>query len=382
MKLLHIIGDSRFGGAGRIILGLSRMAKAEGWEVDILTTDPTFQEAVRQHGLGLLNLDVIRRSIRPVWDLGGLLRLRSFLRRESYRIVHTHTSKGGFVGRLAASLAGVPVIIHTMHGLAFHERSPLFTRIFYSTLERIAAEKCNQIVSVSDFHREWAIDLGICKRSRIVTIPNGIADQRHPTAAALMLRRQLGFSSEDLMLLTVARLAPEKGLECLIAAAALLRVQVPRCRVVIAGDGPVRWRLERLAQQHGISDRITFLGYRQDVPDLLAACDVVVLPSLREGLSISLLEAMAAGKPIVASSIGSHVEVASQAHIAKLVTPADERALARAIADLLGDPRTMKDLGTNARRLFELRYTEQGMLSAYRELYRHLLRAEPAAQAA
>lgn len=378
MKLLHIIGDSRFGGAGRIILALGRMAKAEGWEVDILTTDPTFQEAVRRYGLGLLNLDVIRRPICPIWDLAGLLRLRSFLRRESYRIVHTHTSKGGFVGRLAASLAGVPVIIHTMHGLAFHERSPIFTRIFYSTLERIAAEKCNQIVSVSDFHREWAIDLGICKKSRIVTIPNGIADQHHPTGAALMLRRQLGFSGEDLMLLTVARLAPEKGLECLIAAAALLRVRVPRCKVVIAGDGPVRWRLERLAQQHGISDRIIFLGYRQDVPDLLAACDVVVLPSLREGLSISLLEAMAAGKPIVASSIGSHVEVASQAHIAKLVTPADERALSRAIAELLRDPRTMKDLGTNARRLFELRYTEQNMVSAYRQLYRHLLSAEPA----
>jgi hypothetical protein len=99
---------------------LSQAAKAEGWHVDVLTTDPVFRRAVKQHGLGLVNLDVIRRDIRPLWDLSGLVRLSSFLRRERYRVVHTHTSKGGFIGRLAARLARVPVVVHTAHGFAFH----------------------------------------------------------------------------------------------------------------------------------------------------------------------------------------------------------------------------------------------------------------------
>jgi hypothetical protein len=118
VRVLHIVGESRFGGVASIILGLGHVGQAEGWQVDVLTTDPAVQQAVKQHGLGLVNLDVIRRAIRPVWDLGGLLRLIRFLRRERYQIVHTHTSKGGFVAPPAA--AGVPVIA-TPPRFTFHE---------------------------------------------------------------------------------------------------------------------------------------------------------------------------------------------------------------------------------------------------------------------
>jgi glycosyltransferase involved in cell wall biosynthesis len=279
-------------------------------------------------------------------------------------------------------MAGVPVIIHTMHGLAFHERSPHCARLFYSILERFAAGRCDRIVSVSEFHRRWAIDLRICKAWKILTIPNGIADKGLPHAAPPALRSRLGVSPKEIMILTMARLVPEKGLEYLIEAAAQLRLAAPQCKTVIAGDGPARCRLERLMWELGVSDRVTFLGYRQDVDELLAACDLIVLPSLREGLSISLLEAMAAGKPIVASRIGSHVEVLSQANTAKLVTPADVRALSDAILDLICDQEMMIRLGTNARRQFELGYTEGRMLSAYCDLYRSLLHTNLAAKAA
>src|SRR4051794_21625450 len=98
VRVLHIVGDSRFGGAANIIFGVSHVAQAEGWQVDVLTTDPGFQAAARQHGLRVVDLDVIRRAIRPVWDLGGLIGLTKYLRRQPYDIVHTHTSKAGFVG--------------------------------------------------------------------------------------------------------------------------------------------------------------------------------------------------------------------------------------------------------------------------------------------
>jgi len=374
VRLLHVVGDSQFGGAGRIILRLGQTARAEGWQVDVLTTDPVFQEAVRQHGLGLVNLDVIRREIRPLWDLAGAVRLYNFLQREDYRIVHTHTSKAGFVGRLAARMASVPVIVHTSHGFAFHERSPVSIRFFYSALERAAARWCDRIVFVSEFHRRWALELGMCNPLEILAIPNGVATAgRNPEVAPTELRRRLGAREGDLLILSTARLAADKGLEYLIEAAAILPRAERRFQVAIAGDGPVRPRLERLARNLSVVDRVIFLGYREDIADLLAACDIVVLPSLREGLSMALLEAMAAGKAIIATSIGSQRELASQADMAWLVPPADARALADAILRFARNPALMAYLGTSARTLFESHYTEERMLTSYRRLYLDLL---------
>jgi glycosyltransferase involved in cell wall biosynthesis len=381
MKLIHVIGDSRFGGAGRIILRLGQIGQAQGWQVDILTTDTVLQQAVKQHGLGIITLDVIRRKIRPLWDLAGLVRLWDFLRREHYAIVHTHTSKGGFVGRLAARLAGVPVIVHTAHGFAFHERSQPWARLFYSTLERIASRWCDRIVSVSEFHRRWALELGICRPPKILAIPNGIAALASPGVVPADLREELGVREDELLILSMARLAPDKGLEYLIEAAALLLRTERRFRIAIAGDGEVRAQLEELAFNLGVSDRVRLLGFREDVSDLLAACDLVVLPSLREGLSIALLEAMAAGKPIVATSIGSHRELASQAEIAQLVPPADAPALCEAILRLTRNPALMARFGAKAQVLFKSQYTEERMLNTYKQLYFDLLKEKCPAEA-
>jgi len=379
VKLLHITGDSCFGGAGRIILQLAQAGRAEGWQVDVLTTDSIFKRAAVEQGLGVVDLDVIRREIRPLWDLAGLSRLAHFLQREPYDIVHTHTSKAGFVGRLAARLANVPVIVHTAHGFAFHENSPQRVRRFYSTLERAASHWCHRIVSVSEFHRDWALKLGMCNPSKIVAIPNGIARLPQAGVAPTELRGRLGARPCDFLILTMARLAADKGLEYLIEAAAMLARYERRFRVVIAGDGPARAALEQRVRNLDVSDHVTFLGFREDVRDLLEASDLVVLPSLREGLSIALLEAMAAAKPIVATSIGSHKEVASPGTTVWLVPPANAVALRDAILQVARDPVLMARLGTRAKAQFERHYTEDRMLSAYRSLYLELLKERLAA---
>jgi glycosyltransferase involved in cell wall biosynthesis len=278
------------------------------------------------------------------------------------------------VGRLAARLANVPVIVHTAHGFAFHERSPVYSRLFYSTLERVASRWCDRIVSVSEFHRRWALELGMCNPPDIVAIPNGVAGAgRNTEIATAELRLELGARNDDLLILSISRLAADKGLEYLIEAAAILQNAERRFQVAIAGDGPVRARLERLACNLGVMDRVVFLGHRDDVGDLLAACDMVALSSLREGLSIALLEAMAAGKPIIATDIGSHRELASQADMARLVPTADAHALSEAILELARNPALMAQLGVSAHALFASRYTEDRMLNSYRQLYLDLL---------
>lgn len=374
LKVLHIVGDSRYGGVVRIILGLARVAKADGWQIDVLATDPAVQVALERQAIGVVNLDVIRRETRPFRDLVGLFRLRNFLHGAGYNIVHTHTSKGGFVGRLAAKMAGVPIIVHTMHGFAIHEQSAAWARLVYAALERIASRWCDRIVSVSRFHRDWALDLRMCPPTQIHAIPNGITPD--PVSASLNaaeLRKKLGVGEGEFFILSPTRLAWDKGLQYLIEAAALLPRENCAYRVVIAGDGPARAGLEELARARGVADRVVFLGFRDDVAELLASSDVVVLPSLREGMSMSLLEAMAAGKPIIATSIGSNREVASQGEMALLVPPADPVSLAKAIEAAAQDPQRMAVLGASARSLFEARYTEDGMLKDYRHLYLGLL---------
>jgi glycosyltransferase involved in cell wall biosynthesis len=233
-------------------------------------------------------------------------------------------------------------------------------------------------VSVSEFHRDWAIVLEMCSPSQIVAIPNGIAEpRRNPELDVADVRSRLGLAPDDLMILSISRLAQDKGLEYLMEATAMLPATRRRVRVTIAGDGPARRGLERLAERHRVTDRVMFLGFRGDVGDLLAACDIVVLPSLREGLSISLLEAMAARKPIVATSIGSQREVALHGEMALLVPPADSRSLCDAILRLAEDPALMIRLGVNARAVYEHHYTENRMLQSYRQLYLDLVSTSP-----
>jgi glycosyltransferase involved in cell wall biosynthesis len=191
----------------------------------------------------------------------------------------------------------------------------------------------------------------------------------------------MGAQDGDLVILCMARLAADKGIQYLIEAATTLPRTGRQLQIVIAGDGPARDRLEKLAANLNVRDRVRFLGFREDVGDLLAAADLVVLPSLREGLSISLLEAMAAGKPIIATSIGSQREVASHADMARLVPAASAAALSEAIVRLADNPPLMARLGASARTVYESWYTENRMLQCYRQLYFDLLSAKCPAEA-
>lgn len=376
MRVLHVTGDSNFGGGAYVIGDIARMALRLGWQVDVLTTNPEFQTFLRERGIGVVDLDVIRREIRPLGDLYGSFRLWRFLCAAAYPFVHTHTSKGGFVGRLAARLAQVPVIVHTAHGFAFHEESSSFVTMLWATLERLAARWCDRIVTVSDFHRQWALRLGIGTPAQVVAIPNGIGAERlSPTRAATETRAALGVDFSSLTVVTVGRLVEQKGLEYLLAAVpALVAVLGDRFRLLLAGEGRLRSSLERQAEQLGIGKYVSFLGFRRDVGDILCASDIVVLPSLREGLSIALLEAMAMGKPVVATVIGSNREVLQDGSTGILVPARSTGALQRALLELAQDADLRRRLGRAAKKEYLERYSSKRMTDQYRALYLALCR--------
>ncbi len=343
------------------------LARRLGWQVDVLATDPDVQNDMRRCGAGIVDLDVIWRETRPFRDLKGLYHLCKFLRGSDYTLAHTHTSKGGFVGRLAARLAGVELIVHTVHGFAFHPESSALALFAYAALERLAAHCCDRIFTVSSFHRTWALSLGIGNPCQVIAIPNGIPPARVvPVRPVEHTRRELGLAPGEFAILSTFRLAKQKGLTDLVEAIAWVTSRTDRAiKCLLAGEGPLKAVLQEQARRLGLQEQVLFLGFRTDVGDLLAVSDMVVLPSLHEGLSISLLEAMAAGKAVVTTTIGSTMEVLRHGETGLLVPTRRPDLLAQAILALAQDHELRTRLGTQARQAYEERYTAERMMKQY-----------------
>jgi glycosyltransferase involved in cell wall biosynthesis len=229
---------------------------------------------------------------------------------------------------------------------------------------------------VSEYQRAWALRAGIGRPGQVVAIPNGVpTDRAKPRRSREDVRAELGLGDE-FTILSTGRLAEQKGLEYLIHAAVHLRQDLPHARILLAGDGPLGNKLASLVSSLGLEDTVTLLGRRADVGDLLAASDLVVLPSRWEGLSISLLEAMAAGRPIVTTSIGSNREVTNDGEAALLVPPKDVASLAEAIRSLANDAPRLHELGRRGQEVQRERYGLPRMLDAYMAEYDRLLKRE------
>jgi len=376
VKICHVIGDSQFGGGSKIVGRLAECAKTEGWDVSVLTTNPAFSGVLKEAGINVIDLDCIWRDINPYRDLQGLKKLTDFFRANHFDLVHTHTSKAGFVGRRAAYKADVRAIIHTVHGFSFHEHSGRLPLVVYSNLEKLAAGWCDRIVTVSNFHKQWALELGIGSPGKVLAIPNGIPDVVPVSNSQRReIRRGLGLASEEFVILSAGRLAKQKGLEDLIEAAVILRdLGEFAFRILLPGEGPLETVLADKIRMLGLGDQVELLGFRSDIAELLIGSDCVALASIREGLSISLLEAMSAGKPIVATSISSNLEASSEGAAAQIIPCSDPQALAGMIIRFASEPRLREDFGLRARKVFLERYTSERMLGSYMDLYRDVIK--------
>lgn len=372
--ICHVVGNSSFGGGSMIVLALAKKASSEGLRVHVVATDREFIRQLTAAGIEVVPLDCIERSVNPYRDVRGAYLLYRHFKVAQYDLVHTHTTKAGMIGRFAATAAKVPHVVHTVHGFAFHEESGRTAIKVIAALERIAAGWCHRIVCVSRFHREWALRLHIAAADKIVAIPNGInAPAVPPDFDRAAFRCSLGVDEGELLIVGVGRLAPQKGFTHLIDAAAKLGDLGASCRFLVAGEGPQRSDLERKIAEAGLMDRFGLLGYRGDVGSLYLAADIIVQPSLWEGLSISLLEAMSLGRPIVTTEISSNREVVGDSGSVVLVPAADSAALAAAIRDLVADADRRATISELARSVYQDGYTEAGMTDAYLDLYREML---------
>jgi glycosyltransferase involved in cell wall biosynthesis len=326
--------------------------------------------------LGPLEAELQQAGI-PVTAIGkrlkldplALARLTRFLKARRFDVVQTWIFAANTYGRIAARGAGVPIVITAEMAV------DLWKGQGQLKIDRSLARWTDRVVgnsrAVVEFYRKAGIP-----EDRLAMIPSGIAEEEPPSVDPAAVRAELGLAGDAPLVLFAGRLAPQKGVADLIAALDLLHYGMPELRTLIVGDGPLRAQLEELTHAYQLENAVRFLGHRNDVPRLLAAADLLVLPSLYEGLPNVVLEAMRFAKPVVATAAPGTTEVVENGRTGLLVPPGDPPALAQAIRTVLRDPELARQLGTAGRARVEAEFRADTMIARFADLYEELARAK------
>ena len=325
--------------------------------------------------------DRVREIGIPVWvfderkhnSLRLLHETRKILRQERIDILHTHRYKENILGGVAAKISGVKHLICTVHGMS--EPFSGFRRLKASAYgflnDLVLRLLMDSVVTVShDIRRKLSRRL---KPAKLVTIHNGIdLDRLCAGRDPRQVRDALGIGADDPVIGSVGRLTPVKGYPALLRACRLLRERRPNLRLVLVGDGPERKPLERVADQLGIREQVVFCGFHPQPAEIVAALDVFVLSSLHEGISMSLLEALALGVSVVVTDVGGNPEVVRHGETGLLVPPQDDQALADACGILLDDPELRRQLADKGKSLVQQRFSKEAMAEKVYRLYEDL----------
>jgi len=308
-------------------------------------------------------------------DAIALKRLFSLMRRYRPHIVHTHTAKAGLLGRVAARLAGVPIVVHTFHGHVLQGYYGPAQNWALRKMERMLAWLSDRLVTVSEQVKKDLIEYEVARADRIAVIPLGLvlepflnAQSRHGE-----FRRELGLRDEDKLVGIVGRIFPIKNHALFLEAAARIAAADPAARFVIVGDGSLRSALEKQARQLGIEKQVLFIGWRSDLARIYADLDVLVVSSNNEGTPLSAIEAMAASCPVVATRVGGVPDLIKDGENGRLVPPRDADAIATAVLELLGDREAARRIGHNAMISARERFDVKRLINDIDHLYRELL---------
>jgi glycosyltransferase involved in cell wall biosynthesis len=343
---------------------------ALGPEGDLLTQG-------RGEGLPVRYIESLRRNIHPWRDVTSYWELKRVLREYRPDVVHTHSAKGGWLGRIAATRLGVRAVVHTVHGAPFHSFQSPMARHLFRWCEWFAARNCHRLVSVADAMTDLMVKGRVAPSSKFTTIYSGM-DVEPFLAADLRrdeYRRRLGVNEQTVVVGKIARLFHLKGHEYLIEAARDVIQKAPHVKFLLVGDGVLREKLEQQIARYGLTDHFLFVGLvpPEEIPHWIGAMDILVHTSLREGLARALPQALISGRPAVSFDIDGAREVVIADETGVLVEPCDVEGLALGLTRLANDPVARQRMGGEGRRRFTESFRHQTMTRRLKELYEELL---------
>lgn len=373
IKVLHVAPTST-GGAGFVPLILASNFDKTKFDVAVAVgSGPEHLLELFKDNITAYHLSC-SRTLAPFAILKGLFQVYRLAKRKKFDIIHSHTAVGGFIGRIAGKLAGVPLTIWTIHGFASHRGPTKFNKYLFLLVERFLDKFTDHYVAVSKALKQEGVERNIFKADKTTVIYNGIDPESYNKEFDMDLKKkELGIGPSQIVIGTVGRLEPQKAIHDFIRAVSYIAKKFPHIKVLIAGDGPLRGSLENLITELNLQENILILGWRHDIPELLSLLDIFCLSSLWEGCPIVLLEAMASGKPVVATNVGGVKEIVEDKKSGILITHSNPEILGDAILDLINDKEKAKEMGLNGRKTAENIFTLQHMLKNHENLYLDLM---------
>ncbi len=379
-KIVRIITRLNIGGPAIHAILLTRALQDDRFSSVLVSgyTAPSegdMLDLAKARGVAPIMAPGLGREISPGSDLAVLWGLYRLLRRERPTIVHTHMAKAGTVGRLAARLARVPIVVHTYHGHVFHSYfGPVKTRLFVQ-IERSLSRVTDMILTVGEKQRGEILGYGIGTPVKMRVVPLGLELEPFVDTEGHrgQLSAELGLGPGAPLVGIVGRLVPIKGHGDFLQAARLVLNRMPGVRFLIVGDGELRDQLERQVDDLGIRDSVLFLGWRRDLPKVYADLDLVVLSSLNEGSPVALIEAMSAGRPVVATNVGGVGDVVTDGRDGLLVPARDPQALANAVCRLLSAREDLGAMGSRGRESVYPKYSVERLVADIRTVYSDLV---------
>jgi glycosyltransferase involved in cell wall biosynthesis len=374
LRIAQVVTAMDCGGVPDHIVNLARgLSQRHDVSVICREADPQYAVALAKAGIEVIHVP-FKRAPNPLSDIRAFWSLVTILRQRRFDVVHTHRSKAALLGLLAARIARVPITVNTAHMFGFMIiRHALGRGVFWIYDKLLFAIGADAVITVSESIRSAVLAGHLVPERKVRRVYYGIEySPLVPTIPPAGLRASLGLGDDETIVIVVARHVPQKGLDMLIESAARVVSAFPRTRFLLVGDGPLRRGLEQQAIGLGLANQVLFLGERSDVAKLLQLADIFALSSVAEGLPIAILEAMAAGKPVVATGVDGVPEAVSDGETGYVVCSRDPAEMASALGRLIADPALRKRLGRAGRMRLEREFSLERMTANMEALYRGL----------
>lgn len=378
INLLYIITKLELGGAQKQLLSLIKGLDKQIYNIFLFTARDGLlvNEALVLDGLTLKRSRFLEREINLLKDIAALIEIYGFIKKNRIQIVHTHSSKAGILGRLAAGLARTKIIIHTVHGWSFHDYQSRIANRCYLFLERICAAFTTKIIVVSAWDKDKGLSNSVGAENQYVLIRYGIDyDLYQNKENRAVARKSLGFGTGDLVVGMVACFKPQKSPLDFIKLSFSVSKEFPNAKFILVGDGVLFKKARCLIKKLRLEGRVVLAGWRRDIPVILSCLDVFVLTSLWEGLPIVVLEAMASGVPLMATDTGGVGEVVVDGETGYLVKARDLGSLQDRLIKLLRDNQKRDEFAKLSRAAVSAKeFLLSSMVKYTGELYLNLAR--------